>query len=173
LHDSISLLEDIIGKKVIGHRAASFSIVQNSLWALDCLVAEGIKYDCSVFPILHPRYGIINAERFPHQISPGLTEFPPSTVRILGNNFPIAGGIYFRALPYFLIKKAIKRINKQGKPVQIYIHPWEIDPNQPRLRLPLDRSIPHYANIRCVAAKLKNLLEDFEFAPVKKVLDIE
>ena len=88
-------------------------------------------------------------------------------------NFPIAGGIYFRILPYFFIRNAIKRINGKGKPIQIYLHPWEIDPSHPRLNIPFDRRIAHYTNIKCVADKLKALLRDFEFAPVKKVLEIE
>lgn len=173
LRKSINILQDITGKKIFGHRAASFSITQDSLWALEVLSDEGLRYDCSIFPINHPRYGIVGAPRFPYQIKPGLIEFPPSTIRVLGKNFPIAGGIYFRVLPYAFIRGAIKRINKQGNPVQIYLHPWEIDPTQPRLDIPFDRRIAHYTNIRCVVDKLKALLRDFEFGPVKKVLEIE
>jgi polysaccharide deacetylase family protein (PEP-CTERM system associated) len=172
LKDSINLLQDLTGKRILGHRAASFSITRDSLWALEILSQEGLRYDCSIFPIIHPRYGIVNAPRFPYEIKPGLIEFPPSTIRILGRNLPIAGGAYFRALPYLLIKNAIKKINRAGKPVQIYIHPWEIDPAQPRLNLPLDRRIPHYINIRHSTGKLQRLLSDFAFGPMRRVLGI-
>lgn len=173
LRESIDILEGITGKKVFGHRAASFSITNESLWALDVLSKEGIKYDCSIFPIIHPRYGIAGAERFPYQIKPGLIEFPPSTVKILGRNLSISGGVFFRVLPYSFIKNSITRINKAGKPAQIYIHPWEIDPAQPRLNMPFDRKIPHYINIKHTAGKLKRLLDDFEFSSIRKVLKIE
>ena len=173
LRDSIKILQDITGKEVKGHRAASFSITKDSFWALEILSLEGLKYDCSIFPIIHPRYGIVDAPRFPHQIRPGLIEFPLSTIRILGRNLPFAGGFYLRALPYFLIKYAIERINRRGKPVQIYIHPWELDPSHPRLDISFDRRIPHYANIRHTAGKLRALLRDFEFGSVRQVLGIE
>lgn len=169
---SISILEDMTGKKVIGHRAASFSIIKDTFWALDILIEHGIRYDCSVFPILNPRYGVVDAPRFPYEIKPGLMEFSPSTVNILGANIPFSGGPYFRITPYFLTKMAIENINKQGKPVQIYVHPWELDPDQPKLDIRLDRRFTHYANIRSTAQKLKALFKDFKFAPVKEVLNI-
>ena len=172
LKASIGVLQDITGKKVLGHRAASFSITNETLWALDILIKEGIKYDCSIFPILNPRYGIVDAPRFPYEIKPGLIEFSPSTLKICGANIPFAGGPYFRVLPYYLIKLAIKNINKQGKPANMYIHPWEIDSKHPKLNIPLDRSITHYANIRSTAPKLKAMLSDFSFTTAKEVLKI-
>lgn len=173
LRESINILQDITGKKILGHRAASFSITKDSLWALEILSMEGLRYDCSIFPIIHPRYGVVDAPRFPYQIKPGLIEFSPSIIRVLGRNLPIAGGIYFRILPYSFIRGAIKRINRRGNPVQIYLHPWEIDPTQPRLNIPFDRKVAHYTNIRRVADKLRRLLRDFQFGPVKKVLEKE
>ncbi|MBN3038758.1 MAG: DUF3473 domain-containing protein [Candidatus Omnitrophica bacterium] len=172
LKDSLVLLEDIIGKKILGHRAASFSIVKDTLWTLDILAEQGLRYDCSIFPTIHPRYGIADAPRFPYDAKPDLIEFPPSTIRLMGANFPIAGGFYFRFLPYFLIKTAIRRLNSQGQPAQIYVHPWEIDTQQPKLDIRFDRSFTHYFNISSVAGKLKALLGDFNFAPVKEVLRI-
>ncbi|MFC1631614.1 XrtA system polysaccharide deacetylase [Candidatus Omnitrophota bacterium] len=173
LKNSIAILQKITGKKVLGHRAASFSITQKSLWALEILAEVGIKYDCSVFPIHHPRYGIVAAPRFPYKIRPDLDEFPPTTARICGVNLPVAGGIGLRMLPYFLLKQTIKTINKQGLPGQIYIHPWEIDSLRPPLDVPFNRKFTHYANLGCVIKKLRALLDDFQFGPIKEVLKIE
>jgi len=170
---SIFLLEDLTGKKIIGHRAASFSVTKDTYWALDILSSCGIQYDCSIFPIHNPRYGIPEAPQFPYEIRPGLMEFSPSTITIGGANLPFSGGPYFRIPPYAFTKMAIESINKQGKPAQIYIHPWEIDPDQPKLNIRFDRRFTHYANIRSTAQKLKTLFKDFKFAPVKEVLSIE
>ena len=170
--DAKKLLSDIIGKNILGFRAPDFSITKKSLWAIDVLIKQGIKYDCSVFPIKHPRYGIPNAPRFPYKIKENLLEFPPSTVKIFNYNLPVAGGAYLRIFPYSIIKAAIKSLNKEGKPANIYIHPWEIDSEQPRIKMPLTRHFMHYTNLSKTENKLRRLLKDFKFAPVKEVLGI-
>ncbi len=173
LERSMKVLKDITGKDIVGHRAASFSIIRESLWALDVLVSQGLKYDSSIFPVRHPRYGIIDAPRFPYRVKGSLFEFPPSTVRLGRRNLAFGGGAYLRFLPYWYIKWAIGRINIGGNPALIYIHPWETDLDQPKLAVPLSRALPHYVNLKSAPKKLRALLEDFRFAPVKEVLGIE
>lgn len=161
------ILEDITGSPVIGYRAASYSIVKQSLWALDILIEEKFRYDSSIFPIHHDRYGMPDAERFPYTITRSagvLTEFPPSTYRILGQNLPIAGGGYFRLYPLHVTKAAIRNINRrEKKPVIVYLHPWEIDSNQPRLKGGLTARMRHYINIESTMFKLKACLHEFRF----------
>ncbi len=170
------ILEDLIQKPVNGYRAPIFSIVEDSLWALDILIEEGFIYDSSIFPIVHDRYGIPKAERFPHRVLRNgkgeIYEFPLSTVRLLGCNIPIAGGGYLRFMPYWFIKKGIASLNRCHKPAMIYLHPWEIDPQQPRQAVGTLSSIRQYYNLDKMEAKLKRLLADFSFAPVDKVLGI-
>lgn len=172
LKDAIMLLSDIIGKRILGFRAPDFSITGKSLWAIDILIKEGIKYDCSIFPIKHPRYGMPNAPRFPYNIKDDLIEFPPSTLRIFNYNLPVAGGAYLRILPYSLIKAAIRHLNLNNKPANIYLHPWEIDPQQPRIKMPLVRHFMHYTNLDTTEKKIRSLFKTFKFATVKEVLGI-
>ena len=178
LKKSVNILEEIIGKRVTGYRACSYSIVKETLWALDTLREEGLKYDSSIFPIIHDRYGMPDAPRFPHVVVEGgrgdksLIEFPLSTVKLMGRNFPIAGGGYLRLFPYSLIKWGIRRINREGHPAIIYLHPWEFDPERPRQSVPLLTRFRHYVNLRKTEKKLRALLEDFNFAPVREVLGI-
>lgn len=172
LKKAIEVLTGITGKKILGFRAPDFSIVKKSLWALDILKDAGIKYDSSIFPVLHPRYGIPFSKTFAYEIKSGLIEFPPSTIRILGNNFPIAGGAYLRILPYEFIKRSIQKLNAQNIPANIYLHPWEIDCEQPRLKIPLIRRFMHYAGLKTALPKLRRLLLDFKFATVSEVLGI-
>ncbi len=173
LKKSLNILSSITGKDILGFRAPGFSIVKESLWALDILKESGIKYDCSIFPISHPRYGIPDAKTIPHEIRPGLIEFPPSTVKIIGANFPVGGGAYLRILPYRFIKGAIRKLNAQNIPANVYLHPWEIDYEQPTLKIPLARKFTHYFGLKNTLSKLKALLSDFKFAPICEVLGIE
>ncbi|MDY6971068.1 MAG: XrtA system polysaccharide deacetylase [Thermodesulfobacteriota bacterium] len=170
-----AILEDITGEKVIGYRAPSYSIIKESLWALDILVEEGFEYDSSIFPIRHDRYGIPNGKRFPHSISRNrdkcIIEFPLSTIRFCGTNFPLAGGGYFRLFPYWLIRWGLNRINKAEKQGFIfYLHPWEIDPYQPRFNPGYISRFRHYVNLDRTREKLKRLISDFRFTTVKMVL---
>jgi len=168
------ILEEITGGKVIGYRAPSFSITDKSLWALEILKEEGFLYDSSIFPIRHDRYGIADAKRFIHKIDLGergeVVEFPISTLRIFGANFPFAGGGYLRLLPAGVVKWGIKRLNKEGHPAIVYIHPWEIDPDQPRLKLRGLSGFRHYVNLSRNAAKLKNLFSDLKFSSIEEVV---
>lgn len=172
LRKATKTIGGITQSKILGYRAADFSITRDSLWALDILAKEGIRYDCSIFPIWHPRYGIPGAERFPFFIRDNLLEFPLTTVRFFGCNIPIAGGAYLRILPYKFIQAAIKKINREGNPAQIYLHPWEIDPEQPRINIPWARRFTHYTNLKTTFLKFKSLLEEFGFAPVREVLKL-
>jgi polysaccharide deacetylase family protein (PEP-CTERM system associated) len=169
------ILEDITGAPVLGYRAPSYSIIEKTLWALDILSEEGFRYDSSIFPIHHDRYGIPQADRFPHVIrrKKGLiTEFPLSTYRIFGQNIPVCGGGYLRLLPIGIIKSAIKEINsKENQPAIIYLHPWEIDIDQPRLNGRLRSNIRHYLNLKSTMPKFKALLKGFEFKPFSDLLD--
>lgn len=170
LQKSKEVLEAITKKPVLGYRAPGFSITKDSLWALDILVEEGIQYDCSIFPIRHPRYGIPSAPRVPYRVRPELVEFPPSTVRLLGENFAVAGGAYLRMLPYKLIKIAVEDLNNRNIAVNSYIHVWEIDTAQPKLKLPFRRYVSHYAGIKTAQDKFESLLADFQFAPISQVI---
>ncbi len=165
-----ALLEQSAGCLVRGYRAPSFSIVRESLWALDVLIEEGHTYDASVFPIHHDRYGIPDSSRRAHVIerpSGSIVEVPGSTVRFGGANWPVAGGGYFRLLPYQWTKWGIARVNAvDAEPVVFYIHPWEIDPEQPRLPVsPLTRW-RHYQGLENTAARLDQLMTDFQFDTV-------
>ncbi len=169
------LLEDVTGSPVDGYRAPSFSIVESSLWALDILAEEGFQYDSSIFPIRHDRYGIPDAHRFPHQWKAtngnGLAEFPISTSRVWGVNLPVAGGGYFRLLPYAMTRWAIQRLNNtERRPAIMYIHPWELDPAQPRILSPLVSRFRHYVNLRGTNTKLQRLLDGFSFESLRWLL---
>lgn len=161
------LLEDLTGRSVLGYRAACFSVVKSTLWALDVIKETGFLYDSSMFPIHHDLYGIPDYPRFPYVHDNGLIEIPPSTLSFLGYNIPIAGGGYFRFFPYTLTKIAVKMLNKSGQPAVFYLHPWELDPDTPRTgqadwRTRFRRNI----NLKKTASRLKKLLSDFSFVPI-------
>jgi polysaccharide deacetylase family protein (PEP-CTERM system associated) len=164
------LLEDASGRQVAGYRAPSYSITPRSLWALDVLLEEGYEYDASIFPIRHDRYGIPVSARHPYVIARrrgALIEVPGSTTRLGLVNLPIAGGGYFRILPYWWTRWGIERVNRQERrPVVFYLHPWEIDPEQPRLRAGRLGRFRHYRNLRLTERRLRQLLTDFRFDTV-------
>ena len=169
-----SALEDAIGHAVLGYRAPTFSIMRETLWSLEVLCEAGFRYDSSIFPIVHDRYGISDAPRFPHRLRDpngcDLVEFPMSTVMLVGRRVPVAGGGYFRLTPYTLTRRALHRINREGQPAMVYLHPWELDPDQPRLPAgPLTR-FRHLVNVGKTEARLVRLLGDFTFAPAAEVL---
>ena len=226
-----AILEDITGDEAIGYRAPSYSITGQSLWAFEILREEGFRYDSSIFPIHHDRYGIADAPRFPFIISmngnntfefiilnmdteatknyspvplinqgnslshfsvnstnsinatkpsaiaglapSSLLEFPLSTVRLLGQNIPISGGGYFRLFPYSIIRKGLKHLNQRGKmPFVFYLHPWELDPDQPRMNGISRRSrFRHYLNLEKTETRIKNLLGDFNFFSFKEAIE--
>ncbi len=168
------LLQDLSGQSVDGYRAPSFSITRRSLWALDVLLDEGYTYDASIFPVRHDRYGIADAPRAFYRLPrPGgtLTEVPPATVRIAGQNAAVAGGGYFRLLPYNWHRWGIRRINdREQRPAVFYLHPWEIDPAQPRLPATRLSALRHYTNLHRTERRLGRLLRDFTWAPLREVL---
>jgi polysaccharide deacetylase family protein (PEP-CTERM system associated) len=172
-----SLLEDIIQKPVMGYRAASYSITNLSKWALDILVEEGFIYDSSIFPIHHDRYGIPNFPEHPHHVKTPkgefIVEFPLSTAKFLGYKLPAAGGGYFRLYPYAMTKAGLSQLNKDHKPFIFYLHPWEIDSNQPRIKTNLISRFRHYNNLDKCEKRLERLLNDFDFCTVHEVLDNE
>jgi polysaccharide deacetylase family protein (PEP-CTERM system associated) len=169
-------LEDLLGARVEGYRAPSYSITRATPWALDILVEEDFRYDSSIFPIYHDRYGVPGAERFPHTIRRAagqIVEFPPSTLALGPVNLPLAGGGYFRLLPYPIFRLGLRYINRrEGQPGIFMIHPWEVDPEQPLLpgtRLNVWR---HRLNLGRALPRLERLLRDFRFAPVPHVLGL-
>lgn len=169
---AVSLLQDLTGEKVLGYRAASFSITKKTPWALDFLQKLGLAYDSSIFPVRHPSYGIPDARREPHEIRPGFWEFPPAVLRVGPVNLPVAGGGYFRIFPYWLTSLAITRINRSETPVMVYLHPWEFDPEQPRIKASLQARFRHYHNLPKTADRLRRLCTEFKFGPARQVLNI-
>lgn len=171
-------LEDVIGGPVRGYRAASFSIVNDSRWALDILLDLGFDYDSSVFPIRHDRYGIPDAPRRPGRMQTpsgrSIVEFPMATASLLGLSIPVSGGGYFRIFPYALSRLGLRQINeRRGEPFTFYLHPWEIDSEQPRIDAGHLSTFRHYTNLGRCAARLRRLLADFRFAPMFDVLRAE
>jgi polysaccharide deacetylase family protein (PEP-CTERM system associated) len=169
---SKNLLEDITGSAVIGYRAASYSIVRESLWALDILVDLGFTYDSSIFPVRHDRYGIPNAERAPHRMTTSngksIVEWPLATAKILGFRLPVAGGGYFRLLPYWLSRWGLASINRRElRPFIFYLHPWEIDPEQPRVDASRLSRFRHYTNLDKCEERLRRLLGEFQFGSAR------
>ncbi|MDK8464250.1 XrtA system polysaccharide deacetylase [Marinobacter sp. SS13-12] len=171
---SKQLLEDITGEPITGYRAASYSITAQSRWALDILCEEGFTWDSSIFPVHHDRYGMPGTPHEPYRLeAPGggtLIEFPLSTCPLGNYRLPIAGGGYFRLYPYWLSRWGLGKINRAGQPFIFYLHPWEIDTGQPRLKVkPLSR-FRHYNNLNKCMGRLEQLLEDFRFGSVSDVL---
>jgi polysaccharide deacetylase family protein (PEP-CTERM system associated) len=169
------LLEDGIGEAVHGYRAASYSITKRSLWALDILAEAGFAYDSSIFPVRHDRYGIPDAERRPHRMTtPGgvsIAEWPLAAAPVLGFRLPVAGGGYFRLLPYALSRWGLASINRrEGQPFMFYLHPWEIDPHQPRVSARWLSRFRHYTNLHKCEERLRRLLGEFRFGPARESL---
>ena len=172
LRRSKEILESITAKPVLGYRAPSFSITPKSGWALDVLKNVGFKYDSSIFPTsFHNRYGFNGISRLPFRFGNGLLEIPLSTYRLGKANFPLAGGGYFRLFPYFYFQLFFRRLNHQGKPIVFYLHPWELDPDQPRMRVRLNYRLRHYVNLEKTEMRLEKLLKEFQFAPLGDLVD--
>ena len=168
-------LEDVSGAPVIGSRAPNFSIGARQRWAYQILLEEGFRYDSSSYPILHDRYGHPGAPRFPYEIwrdgPDALVEFPVGTARLAGVNLPIGGGGFFRLSPFALIRLGIQRVNvREAKPVMFYLHPWELDPGQPRPPMPWHLRFRHYVGVEKEAVKLSRLLGGFRFGTAREVL---
>lgn len=173
--DSKLLLQDLSQQPVNGYRAATYSITNKSLWALDILVEAGFTYDSSIFPMRHDRYGISDACTTPNVLTTPngstIVEFPISTVKSRFFTLPIAGGGYFRLFPYLMTKWGLSKINKGGEPFVFYIHPWEVDPEQPQIdNISKFTKFRHYNNLNDCESRLKNLLKDFNFTTMSNVL---
>ena len=163
------ILEQASGRPVVGYRAPTYSITKKSLWAFDILQELGFKWDSSIFPIRHDNYGIPDAPRFAYKMpNHNLIEYPISTALLWGRKIPVAGGGYFRILPYWFTKMALKKINQQEKqPFVFYLHPWEADPDQPRVSHAGWKSrFRHYHNLGKTEERLHRLLKEFRFGPI-------
>ena len=168
------VLESAAGVPVLGYRAPSYSITPRSLWALDVLIEEGFQYDASIFPIHHDRYGIPLSPRHPYPLkreAGTLLEIPASTVRVGPLNLPVAGGGYFRILPYAWTRWGIDRLNRrEGRPAVFYLHPWEIDTEQPRLGTSRLGKFRHYRNLALTEGRLSALIREFRFSTLLNLL---
>ena len=168
-------LEDLIGREVIGYRAPSFSIVPGCEWAFDVLIEEGYRYDSSLFPIRRRGYGYPNAPRTPHVIqrpAGSLAEFPLATTSIFRYPVPAAGGGYLRQFPLSIIRRAFREASSRSEPATFYIHPWEIDPGQPRLPVSVLNRIRHYRGLDSTLGRIDTLLEEFAFATIASYLPV-
>jgi polysaccharide deacetylase family protein (PEP-CTERM system associated) len=171
---SLEILRRISGSDCIGYRAPSFSMRREMDWAWRSLAELGVRYDSSIYPVAHDRYGEPAAPRFPFWIESSehrLLEIPPSTVRLLGRNLPVAGGGYLRLYPLRATRWAIKRINNEGFPAIIYLHPWELDPGHPVPAAPRPTVLRHRVGIKSVPRKLDALLREFRFCPMKQLFE--
>jgi polysaccharide deacetylase family protein (PEP-CTERM system associated) len=165
-------IEDLVGAPVTGFRAASYSIVAGTLWALDVLIELGFVYDSSIFPIRHDLYGIPSFSRRPVRVrrpAGEILEVPPSTIRLLGRNWPVAGGGYLRVLPYWVTRRAMRHLNEhEHVPGMVYVHPWELDVGQPRLAAGRLARLRQYTNLHRTEPRLRQLLREFRFAPIRE-----
>ena len=171
-HRARAVLEDIGGAAVTGYRAPTFSIGPRNPWAYEVLEETGHRYSSSIYPVRHDLYGVPDAPRFPHRPGHGaLVEIPMTTVQLGGRNMPIAGGGYFRLMPYALFRAALRRFNRTERaPGIFYFHPWEIDPAQPRIAsAPRLSRFRHYVNLAAVPARLERLLRDFRWGRMDQV----
>jgi polysaccharide deacetylase family protein (PEP-CTERM system associated) len=171
-----STIEDATGHEVRGYRAPSYSITPLSLWALEILAEAGFEYDSSIFPIKHHRYGIPEFPRSPLVIrlpdQEKITEFPMTTLRAFGTNLPLAGGAYLRFIPSALFRFGFSRLVAKGDPTVLYLHPWEIDADQPRQAVDLKVRVNHYYNLGRMESKLRALLERHRFTTLIDVLGV-
>jgi polysaccharide deacetylase family protein (PEP-CTERM system associated) len=168
------ILEDICGKQVYGYRAPSFSITKDTKWAIPVLTEEGYLYDSSIFPVLHDRYGMPDATPTIHLLhgeAGCIWEVPPSTANIFGTRLPVAGGGYFRLFPYPILRQLLKRIERAGHPLVMYLHPWELDPDQPKMQGSCLSMFRHYINLHKTEDRLRSLLKDFCFTSIREALE--
>jgi polysaccharide deacetylase family protein (PEP-CTERM system associated) len=172
--DSRKLLQDISGQPVLGYRAPTFSLVQPTAWAIDVLAETGYSYDSSIFPIRHDRYGVSDAPRQPHLAAgPGggrLLEIPPLTWRLWRANIPVGGGGYLRLLPVRAVRAGLRQAQQHGYSGMIYMHPWEIDPHQPRLPMGTLSRWRHRVGLCSAEVKLQSLLGRYRFSDVRSLL---
>lgn len=164
-----SILEGLTGERVLGYRAPSYSVTARNPWAFERIQAAGYLYDSSVYPIRRRRYGLAGAPRHPHAIG-GLVEFPMTTLRVAGVNLPAASGGYLRLLPLWISEAAIRQQNRAGHPAVVNVHPWELDPDQPRIGGGHLGGFTHYANLRQTASRIETLLRGHRFGTMRDSL---
>ena len=167
-----AFLEDLGGCEVKGYRAPSFSVSRHNLWVMETLAEAGYSYSSSTYPILHDNYGIPEGPRFAFHPLPNCAfqEIPVTSLRLFGRNWPCGGGGYFRLLPYELSAKALARVNREGKPCVFYFHPWEVDPDQPRISAaPLKSRLRHYLNLNKTETRLARLLQAFRWRRMDEI----
>jgi polysaccharide deacetylase family protein (PEP-CTERM system associated) len=169
-----AIIEGVLGKEISGYRAPSYSITESSIWALKILSEEGFKYDSSIFPIRHDRYGFPEYSRFPIMVETGadgkILEIPLSTIKVFGENLPVGGGGYLRMYPLWLTRYAIRELNeKEKRSAIVYVHPWELDPDQPKMRGNRLSMFRHYVNLGKTESRLNSLLSSFKFHSIRDV----
>jgi polysaccharide deacetylase family protein (PEP-CTERM system associated) len=170
LEKSLEVLARCSGQTIQGFRAPSFSVTRKTWWALEIMRSVGISYDSSIFPVgFHPDYGVRDAPLGGHSIAKGPFELPMSCAEVFGRRIPCSGGGYFRLFPYAVTRALMRRCNLAGRPVIFYIHPWEVDPGQPRIAMPALKRFRHYNNLELTAGRLERLLDDFPFTSVRKL----
>jgi polysaccharide deacetylase family protein (PEP-CTERM system associated) len=174
-HRAKAVIEDAAGIRILGYRAPSFSLTSGTEWAAEILAEAGFVYDSSVHPIAHDLYDNRNAPRYPyHLLGDSLLEIPISTVQLWKRNLPFSGGGYFRMLPYSYVRWAMRKVNRvDGRSAVFYVHPWEIDPKQPRLPAGPRSRFRQYTGLKRVETNLRRLCKDFDFGPITKIFSGE
>ena len=173
VRSSRNTLEEITGRAVVGYRAPNFSIVRGGEWALEILLEEGYRYDSSLFPVRRNGSGFVGGERDPHTLrlaSGPLQEIPPATLKIGRTVLPAGGGAYLRHLPYAFVHAALESAERRGVPGTIYVHPWELDPAQPRIKTGFLTRLRHYGGLARTAPRVERLLSSFHFQPIAATL---
>jgi len=171
IYQAKSTLEQLTGQAVIGYRAPSFSIDDNNRWAFENMRRVGFEYSSSTYPIKHDHYGVPDWPRFPYEVIDGLIEIPLTTMLLGAKSYPIAGGGYFRLVPYALSRWAIKRYHaKEQRSCVFYLHPWELDVDQPIVQgIDLKTRFRHYVNLKQVQPRMHRLLSDFNWSTMQDV----
>jgi polysaccharide deacetylase family protein (PEP-CTERM system associated) len=175
LDRSLDVLTRCSSSPVLGFRAPSFSVTRKTWWALEILRSRQIRYDSSMFPVgFHPDYGVPDAPLHAHPTSDGVFEIPMSCAQLLGHRIPCSGGGYFRIFPYSVTRRLIQKCNEQKRPVVFYMHPWEVDPGQPRVAgLSAQKRLRHYINLHKTEERLERLLSDFRFTSIRSMFQAE
>ncbi len=171
---AVAALSDVAGVGVTAYRAAYFSITRSSWWALEVLAELGFRYDSSIFPVVNWRYGIPDFDPRPQCVATPagpILELPLSVRKVLRRNVPVSGGAYFRIYPYAVTRANLRAAGRAGRPAVFYLHPWELDPDHPRVPFTRKAQLTHYFNLKSTVPKLRRLLRDFSFAPIGEVLE--
>lgn len=170
IHLSIDVLANLIGERISGYRAPAFSITHTTSWAIDILKEANILYDSSIYPLsYHPDYGVADAPLQPFMFENGVWEIPLSCISLRHIRIPCSGGAYFRLFPYWLFKAMVHGVHKQHRSLVFYLHPWELDPDIPKIALPRAASLRHYSRLSSTKEKLQKLLVDFSFTSIRKL----